>query len=144
MLNSNLKVLGADSFKKRKTGVGKRYLLIYILLICIYFFFAKKCKTRKSRFRLNFCLILHQWGADVMKLDILAAFNTNSRRLIRIWRSWGLVPSRNRKQGAARVGPGVGKIFKNMKIGKSWKMGWEWSGDLQTGAKWSGQLSEGF
>ena len=23
-----------------------------------------------------------------MKLDILAAFNTNSRRLIRIWRSW--------------------------------------------------------
>ena len=34
-----------------------------------------------------------------MKLDILAAFNTNSRRLIRIWRSWGLIPSRNRKQG---------------------------------------------
>ena len=26
-------------------------------------------------------------------------FHTNSRRLIRIWRSWGLIPSRNRKQG---------------------------------------------
>ena len=23
----------------------------------------------------------------------------------------------------------------HMKIGKSWKMGWEWSGELQTGAK---------
>ena len=144
MLNSNLKVLGADSFKKQETGVGKRCLFIYMLLIICIFFFAKKCTSRKSRFRLNFCLILHQWGADVMKLDILAAFNTNSRRLIRIWRSWGLVPSRNRKQGAARVGPGVGKIFKNMKIGKSWKMGWEWSGEVQTGPKWSGQLSEGF
>ena len=33
-----------------------------------------------------------------MKLDILAAFNTNSRRLIRIWRSWGLVGAKNRKQ----------------------------------------------
>ena len=92
----------------------------------------------------SFWLILHQWGADVMKLDILAAFNTNSRCLIRIWRSWGLIPSRNRKQGAARVGAGVGKICKNMKIGKSWKMGWEWSGEVQTGAKWSAQLSERF
>ena len=60
-----------------------------------------------------------------MKLDILAAFNTNSRRLIRILRSWGLVGARKRKQGAARVGAGVGKICKNMKIGKSWKIGWE-------------------
>ena len=34
-----------------------------------------------------------------MKLDILAAFNTNSRRLIRICRSWRLIPSRNSKQG---------------------------------------------
>ena len=82
-----------------------------------------------------FALILFQNGAEVMKLDILAAFNTNSRRLFRIWRCWGLIPSRNRKQGAARVGAGVGKICKNMKIGKSWKMGWEWSGEVQTGAK---------
>ena len=57
-----------------------------------------------------------------MKLDILEVFNTNSRRLIRIWRSWGLVGSKKRKQGAERVGAGVGKICKNMKIGKSWKM----------------------
>ena len=70
-----------------------------------------------------------------MKLDILAAFNTNSRCLIRILRSWGLVGARNRKQGAARMGPGVGKIYENIKIGKSWKMGWEWSGEVQTGAK---------
>ena len=38
-----------------------------------------------------------------MNLHILAAFNTNSRRLIRIWRSWGLVGSKKRKQGAERV-----------------------------------------
>ena len=70
-----------------------------------------------------------------MKLDILAAFNTNSRRLIRILRSWGLVGARNRKQGAEQVVAGVGKICEITKIGKSCKMGWEWSGDLQTGAK---------
>ena len=34
-----------------------------------------------------------------MKLDILAAFNSNSRCLIRILRGWGLVDARNRKQG---------------------------------------------
>ena len=65
-----------------------------------------------------------------MKLDILAAFSTNSRRLIRIWRSWGLVGSKKRKQGAEQVVAGVGKICKNMKIEKSCKMGWEWSGEL--------------
>ncbi len=46
-----------------------------------------------------FALILFQNGAVVMKLDILAAFNTNLRRLIRIWRSWGLVDAKKRKQG---------------------------------------------
>ena len=35
-----------------------------------------------------------------MKLDILAALNTNSRRLIRIWRSCGLVGSKNREQAS--------------------------------------------
>ena len=108
--------------------------MIYMRIV----FFTKtrwQCKARNSRFWLNFALILHQNGADVMKLDILAAFNTNSRCLIRILRSWGLVGARKRKQGAARVGAGVGKICKNMKIGKSWKMGWEWSGELQTGPK---------
>ena len=70
-----------------------------------------------------------------MKFDILAAFNTNLRRLIRILRSQGLVGARKRKQGAERVVAGVGKICKNMKIGKSWKMGWEWSGEVQTGPK---------
>ena len=70
-----------------------------------------------------------------MKLDILAAFNTNSRRLIRIWRSWGLVRSKKRKQRPEQVVAGVGEICKNMKIGKSWKMGWEWSGEVQTGPK---------
>ena len=71
-----------------------------------------------------------------MKLDILAAFfNTNSRRLIRICRSWGLVGSKKRKQGAERVVAGVRKIYKITKIGKSWKMGWERAGQLQTGAK---------
>ena len=110
------------------------------------FFFAEsmcQCKTRKSRFRLNFALILHQNGADVMKLDILAAFNTNSRCLTRILRFWGLVGARKRKQGAARMGAGVGQICENMKIGKSWKVSWEWSGEVQT-AKWSAQLSEHF
>ena len=70
-----------------------------------------------------------------MKLDIRAAFNTISRRLIRILRSWGLVGAKKRKQVAEQVVAGVGKICKNMKIGKSCKMGWEWSGELQTGAK---------
>ena len=53
-----------------------------------------------------------------MKLAILAVFNTNSRCLIGIWRSWGLVGSKKRKQGAERVVAGVRKICKNMKIGK--------------------------
>ena len=53
-----------------------------------------------------------------MKLHIPAAFNTNSRRLIRILRSWGLVGAKKRKQGAEQVVAGVGKICKNMKIGK--------------------------
>ena len=61
---------------------------------------------------MNVALILHQNGADVMKMDILAAFNTNSRRLSRILRSWGLVGARNRKQGAEQVVAGVGKICK--------------------------------
>ena len=58
-----------------------------------------------------------------MKLDILAAFNTNSRCLIRILRSWGLVGARNRKQRAVRVDPGVGKKIKIMKIGKKLENG---------------------
>ena len=70
-----------------------------------------------------------------MKLDILAAFNANSRRLIRIWRSWGLVGSQKRKQGAERVVAGVRKICKDMKIRKKCKMRWERLGKLQTGAK---------
>ena len=53
-----------------------------------------------------------------MKLDIIAAFHTNSRRLIRIWRSWGLVGAKKRKQGAAQVVLGVRQICKNMKVGK--------------------------
>ena len=47
----------------------------------------------------EFCFNLLPVSAGAIKLDILAAVNTNSRRLIRIWRSWGLIPSRNRKQG---------------------------------------------
>ena len=43
--------------------------------------------------------------------------------------------AKNRKQGAEQVVAGVGKICKNMKIGKSWKMGWEWSWEVQTGPK---------
>ena len=82
-----------------------------------------------------FGLFLHHNGADLMKLGILAAFHTNSRRLIRIWRSWGLVGARKRKQGAEQVVAGVGEIWKNMKIRESWKMGWEWSGEVQTGPK---------
>ena len=100
-----------------------------------------------------------------MACAILAAFNTNSRCLIGIWRSWGLVGAKKRKQGAAQVVPGVRQICKNMKIGKKWvgsgrecekvgksgssecdnrEMAWEWSGELQTGAKRSAQLSERF
>ena len=33
-----------------------------------------------------------------MKLSILAVFNTNSRCLIRIRTSWGLIGSKNKKQ----------------------------------------------
>ena len=69
-----------------------------------------------------------------MKLDILAAFNTNSRRLIRIWRSWGLVGAKKRKQGAEGVGAGVGEIFKNMKIGKKVENG---LGVVGGGPDWS-------
>ena len=56
-----------------------------------------------------------------MKLAILAAFNTNSRLLVRIWRSWGLVGSKKRKQKAERVIVGVRTRCKNMNIGKNWK-----------------------
>ena len=70
-----------------------------------------------------------------MKLAILAAFNTNSRRLILIWRSWGLVGAMKRKQRWEWVVAGVGKICKITKIGKSCKTVWEWSEELQTGAK---------
>ena len=58
-----------------------------------------------------------------MKLDIIAAFNTNSRCLIGIWRSWGLVGAKNRKQGAEQVVAGVGEICKIMKIGKKLENG---------------------
>ena len=70
-----------------------------------------------------------------MKLDILAAFNTNSRRLTRILRSWGLVGAKKRKRGTESVVAGVRKVCRISKIGKSWKMGWEWSGEVQTGPK---------
>ena len=115
--------------------------------VCVFFCFAKtrcQCKTRKSWFCMIFALILTHNGAQVMKIDILAAFNTNSRCLIRIWRSWGLVGARKRKQGAAGWGSEWGKYVKIWKSGKSCRMGWEWSEELQTGAKWSGQLSECF
>ena len=39
---------------------------------------------------------------------------------------------------------GVWKICKITKISKSCKMGWEWSGELQTGAKLSAHSSERF
>ena len=73
-----------------------------------------------------------------MKLDILAAFDTNSRCLIRILRSWGLAGARNRKQGAARVGPGVGKQFKIMKIWKKLENG---VGVVGGGPDWSKMIS---
>ena len=39
----------------------------------------------------------------------------------------------------------AGWLFANHQpAGKFWKMGWEWSGELQTGAKWSARLSERF
>ena len=38
-----------------------------------------------------------------MKLAILAVFNTNSRCLIRIRTSWGLIGSKNKKQGLEYV-----------------------------------------
>ena len=43
--------------------------------------------------------------------------------------------SKKRQQGAGKVFAGVEELCKITKIGKSWKMGWEWSGELQTGAK---------
>ena len=73
-----------------------------------------------------------------MKLDILAAFNTNSRRLIRIWRSWGLVGAKKRKQGAAQVVLGVRQICKNMKIGKKLENGLGVGGG---GPDWSKMIS---
>ena len=82
-------------------------------------------------FRVNLSPVRCWWNEIRYPRD----FNTNSRCLIRIWRSWGLVGARKRKQGAARVGAGVDKICKHMKIGKSCKMGLEWWGELETGAK---------
>ena len=58
-----------------------------------------------------------------MKLDILAAFTTNSRCLIGIWKLCGLVGAKKRKQGAAQVVLGVRQICKNMKIGKKLENG---------------------
>ena len=49
MLNSNLKVLEADSFKKQETGVGKRYLLIYLFIIINIFFFGRKSAKPENR-----------------------------------------------------------------------------------------------
>ena len=45
-------------------------------------------------------------------LGSFAAFHTNSRRLIRILMSWGLVGAKKRKQGAARWSSGWGKYVK--------------------------------
>ena len=47
MLNSNLKVLEADSFKKQETGVGKRYLLIYLFIIINIFFLVEMVQNPK-------------------------------------------------------------------------------------------------
>ena len=58
-----------------------------------------------------------------MKLDILAAFNTNSRRLIRILRFWGLVGAKNQKNGVEEMVAGVGKICKIIKIRKKMENG---------------------
>ena len=57
MLNSNLKVLGADSFKKQETGVGKHYLLIYFLL-SVYIFFCEKVQNPKIAISAEFLLNL--------------------------------------------------------------------------------------
>ena len=38
MLNFDLKALRADSFKKQETGVGKRFVLIIIIIINIFLF----------------------------------------------------------------------------------------------------------
>ena len=65
MLNSNLKVLEADSFKKQETGVGKRYLLIYLFiylfsysLLLIYFSFVEKVQNPKIVISAEFLLNL--------------------------------------------------------------------------------------
>ena len=50
MLNSNLKVLEADPFKKQETGVGKRYLLIYLFIIINFFFGRKSAKPENRDF----------------------------------------------------------------------------------------------
>ena len=70
-----------------------------------------------------------------MKLAILAVFNTNSRCLIRIWRSLGQMGSKNRKRGLESVVAEVGKLCKITKIRESYKMGREWEGEVQTVAK---------
>ena len=57
MLNSNLKVLGADSFKKQETGVGKRYLFIPLLSL-MFFFFREKVQNPKIAISAEFLLNL--------------------------------------------------------------------------------------
>ena len=73
-----------------------------------------------------------------MKLDILAAFHTNSRRLIGILRPCGLVGAKNRKQGAEQVVAGAGEICKIMKIGKKLENGLGVGGG---GPDWSKMIS---
>ena len=85
-----------------------------------------------------FALILTQNGAVLMKLDILAAFHTKSRRLIRIWRSWGLVDARKRKQGCEEGVAGVGELCRNMKIGKMLENG---LGVVGGGSDWCKMIS---
>ena len=48
MLNSNLNVLEADSFKKQETGVGKRYLRIHsFIYLLIFLFWGEKVQNPK-------------------------------------------------------------------------------------------------
>ena len=58
MLNSNLKVLETDSFKKQETRVGKRYLLIYLFIIINIFFLGEKVQNPKIAISADFLLNL--------------------------------------------------------------------------------------
>ena len=76
------------------------YYFMLFRVISSALFFCEKVQIQKIVILPEISVNLDLERCRFNELDILAAVHTHLRRLIRIWRSWGLVGSKNRKQGA--------------------------------------------